>query len=139
MSTREPLQDSDTAHCIKNCFTCHRVCLETLHYCLSQKNTHFQGRHIAVLQLCAEASELSAKMMIADIPFHRQSCVLSFELSNACAEECERYEDDAEMRRCAEICRNCAESCRGMMGTAVNIPRSTSASGRGQRPQEINQ
>ncbi|MGZ3806423.1 MAG: four-helix bundle copper-binding protein, partial [Pseudobdellovibrionaceae bacterium] len=96
MAARDPRQDSDTAHCIRNCFSTHRVCLETLHYCLTQKRTHFQGRHIALLEMCAEACELAAKAMIADIQFHRQSCVLAFELSLACAEECEKYVEDQE-------------------------------------------
>ncbi len=127
MANHEPLQDSDVTRCIKNCFSCHRVCLETLHYCLSQRDTHFQGKHIALLQMCAEACELSAKMMISGVPFHRQACVLSFELCEACAEACERYEEDAAMKKCAEFCRQCAESCRGMTGTAVHIPRSYEA------------
>jgi hypothetical protein len=121
MVNREPLQDSDLAHCIKNCFSCHRVCLETLHHCLSEKDTHFQGKHIALLQMCAEACELSAKMMVSGIQFHRQACVLSFELCEATAEACERYEADSVMLKCAEISRQCAESCRGMSGTAVHI------------------
>lgn len=127
MANREPLQDSDTARCIKNCFSCHRVCLETIHHLLAQKDTHFQGRHIAILQACADACELSAKIMVAEIPFHRQAAVVSFELCEACAEECERYEDDAQLRKCAEMCRACAESCRGMTGTAVHVQTPHSA------------
>lgn len=133
MVTREPLQDSDVTRCIKNCFSCYRVCLETLHHCLSEKDTHFQGRHLAIMQMCADACELAAKMMIADIQFHRQSCVVAFELCEACAEACERYESDMEMKKCADICRQCAESCRGMTGTAVNI---TYPSEKGQKLQE---
>jgi len=130
MVTREPIQDSDVTRGIKSCLACHRVCLETLQHCLSQRDTHFLGRHIALLQMCAETCELSAKMMISEIPFHRQACVLSFELCEATAEACERYETDAMMRRCAEICRTCAESCRGMTGTAVQVqvPHSTEMS-----------
>ena len=133
MVNREPLQDSVVTRCIKNCFSCHRVCLETLHHCFSQKDTHFQGRHLAIMQMCAEACELAAKMMIADIQFHRQSCVVAFELCEACAEVCGRYENNAEMKKCADSCRQCAESCRGLTGTAVNI---TYSNEKGQKPQE---
>jgi hypothetical protein len=131
---REPMQDSDTAHCIKSCLSNKRICLETLHYCLTQKMTHFQGRHIALLGMCADACELAAKMMIADIQFHRQSCVVAFELCLACAEECEKYMEDTAMKRCADSCRKCAEFCRGMMGTTVEI---TSAAGQDRRPPGI--
>lgn len=125
MQNREPFQDSDMAHCIKNCLSCHRVCLETLHFCLSQKSTHFQGRHVALLQMCAETCELSARMMIADLSFHHQSCALCFEICEACAEECEHYEESPEMLRCADFCRHCAESCRGMAGMSVEVRRSS--------------
>lgn len=125
MPTREPMQDSDMVHCIKNCLSCHRVCLETLHHCLTQKSTHFQGSHVALLQMCAATCELSARMMIADLEFHHQSCALCFEICEACAEECERYIEDAEMLRCADFCRRCAESCRGMAGMTVQIKKSS--------------
>lgn len=129
MVNREPMQDSDITRAIKNCFLTQRVCLETLHHCLTQKSTHFQGRHLAVLQMCADSCELAAKMMLADIQFHRQSCVLAFELCEACAELCERYVDDTAMHRCADFCRTCAASCQGLMGTAVRVPASVSAEG----------
>lgn len=135
MAVREPIQDSDTARAINVCLSNHRVCLETMHHCLSQKMTHFQGRHVAMLGMCAEACELAAKMMIADIQYHRQSCVLAFELSLACVVECEKYGEDEAMLRCAESCRTCAEACRGMMGTAVEI---TSAVGQGRKLPGIN-
>ena len=127
-----PLQDSDTAHCIRNCLTTHKACLETLHYMLTQKSTHFQGKHVTLLQLCADTSDLSAKMMIADVEFHQQSCALCFELCQACAEECERYPEDAELRRCADLCRQCAESCQAMMGMTVTM----ASSARARKPQE---
>jgi hypothetical protein len=115
-----PMIDSDMARCIRNCLTAHRACLETLHHMLSQKSTKFQGREITLLQLCADTCDLSAKMMIADVPFHHQSCELCFEICDACAMECEKYPDDHEMSRCADLCRQCAESCRGMAGMTVN-------------------
>lgn len=130
MAPKDPMQDSDTAHCIKNCFSCHRVCLETLHHCLSQKATHFQGKHIELLEMCAATCELSARMMIADLELYHQSCELCFEICAASADECERFTEDPEMLRCADFCRNCAESCRAMAGMTVAI----SASEKGQRP-----
>lgn len=29
-----------------------------------------------------------------------------------CAEECDRFQDNEDMRRCAEICKHCASMCR---------------------------
>lgn len=130
MAFRDPMQDSDMSHCIKNCTSCYRVCLETLHHCLSQKKTHFQGKHIELLQICADSCDLALKMMIADMEFHHQSCELCFEVCASCAEECERFTEDQEMLRCADICRKCAESCRAMAGMTVTI----SAGVRDQKP-----
>lgn len=120
--TTNPMVDSDMARCIRNCFTAHRACLETLHHMLSQKSTRFQGKEIALLQLCADTCELSAKMMIADVSFHHQSCELCFQICDACAVECESYPEDREMQRCADLLRQCAESCRGMAGMTVVAP-----------------
>lgn len=115
------MQDSDTTKCIKACMSCSKACLEALHYCLSQKVSASQGRHIAILQMCADACQLSSKMMILDLEFHNQSCELAFELATACAELCDRYQDEPLMARCAEACRHCAETTRGMAGMTVKM------------------
>ena len=116
-----PSQDSDTAKCIKACFTCSRTCLETLQYCLHQKISKFTGKQLAILQFCADSCQTSAGLMMAEISIHHQSCELTFELCARCAEECERYQDDTIMARCAEECHRCADSCRGMAGMTVKM------------------
>ena len=118
---QQPLQDSDTTRCIKNCLSCHRVCMETLHYIHGQKATHFQGRLLSMLEVCVDVCDLSAQMMIADLPFHHQSCELCYEVCQACAEELEKFELDADILRCADACRKCAESCKGMAGMTVKM------------------
>ena len=130
MATRDPMQDTDMSHAIKNCTHCHNVCLETLHYCLNQKKNQFTGKHIELLQMCADACDLALKMMIADMESHHQSCQLCLELCTACDDACEAFPNDAEMRRCAAICRRCAESCRGTAG----LHRTISADAQDQKP-----
>jgi len=117
------IQDSDVTKCINLCLTCARSCLETFHYCLEEKGTAFSGKHLALLQYCIDACQLSAKLLIGESEFHHQSCELCFEVCNACAVECERYEYDDVFLNCAEICRKCAESCRAMAGMTVRVPR----------------
>jgi hypothetical protein len=116
-----PIQDSDTAKCIKSCMSCAKACFEALHFLLASKvSTALQGRDIATLQMCADACNVSSRMMLLELPFHHQACELSFELSRACAEICERYDDPA-MVRCAEACRHCSETCRGMAVMTVKM------------------
>lgn len=117
------MQDSDAAKCIKDCFNCARSCLEAFHYCLDEKGTAFSGKHLSLLQFCVEACELSARLLVAESSFANQSCELTFELCQACAVECERYEYDEIFKHCAEACRRCAESARGMSGMTVRVPK----------------
>jgi hypothetical protein len=37
----------DMQECIRNCMDCHRVCLETIAYCLQQGGKHAEANHIA--------------------------------------------------------------------------------------------
>lgn len=133
MAARDPMQDSDMSYCINMCATCYKECLETLHHCLGQKRTHFQGKHLELLQICAESCDLALKMMVADMEFHRQSCELCFEVCFACAEECEKISEDEVLLHTAEICRKCGESCRAMAGMTVTI----SANAKDQKPRGI--
>ncbi|WP_413586515.1 four-helix bundle copper-binding protein [Bdellovibrio sp. HCB274] len=112
-----PLQDSDTAKCIKACMNCTKACMEALHYLLQQG---VSGKQVSILQMCAEACQLSSKMMLAELEFHHQACELSFELSTASAAICASY-DDPLMVRCADACRHCSETCRGMAGMTVRM------------------
>jgi hypothetical protein len=37
------------------------------------------------------------------------------EICPRCAQECERFESNVQMKVCADTCRRCAESCRQMV------------------------
>lgn len=115
------IQDSDLAKAINNCIACSRSCLETFHYCVTQKGTAFSGELLSLLQYCSDACQLSAELMIGDSEFHHQSCELCFELCKSTAVECERYSDDRIFNNCAKVCRDCEESCRAMAGMTVRM------------------
>jgi hypothetical protein len=100
-----------------------RACLETLAYCLEEKGTSYAGKHIQLLQTCVETCNLSVRLMCADSPFHPQACELCFEVCEACATECERFQDDETFAKCAQACRRSAESCRGMAGMTVRLDK----------------
>lgn len=123
------MQDTDITKAVNNCLNCARSCLETFHYCLDEKGTAFSGKHLSLLQFCVESCELTARLLIAESPFYHQSCELSFELCQACAVECERYEYDDIFKRCAANCHRAAETCRGMAGMTVRVPKEEIARG----------
>ena len=100
--------------CIQNCSDCHRICVETVAYCLQMGGKHAEPAHIRTLLDCAEICQTSANFMLRGSEFHTQTCGVCAELCQACAESCATMGDDAQMQRCADICRRCAESCRQM-------------------------
>lgn len=123
------MQDSDMSRCIANCMMTERQCLETLAYCLEEQGTAYSGKHIQLLQTCVETCNLSVRLMSMNSQFHQQACELCFEVCDACALECERYEDDEIFSACAEACRRSAESCRGMAGMMVRVKSGEERSG----------
>lgn len=102
--------------CIDNCTECHRVCLETLAYCLKKGGAHAEATHILTLIDCADACTLSADFMLRGSTLHSRSCALCAEACERCAASCEKFANDARMKACADICRRCAKSCHEMAG-----------------------
>lgn len=54
-------------------------------------------------------------LMARDSRFYAQLCALVASACDACAAECERF-DDALMRACAEACKRAAGECRQLAG-----------------------
>ena len=100
--------------CIQNCTDCHRICVETVAYCLQQGGKHAEPAHIRTLLDCAEICQTSANFMLRGSEFHASTCGVCGEVCAACADACAAMGDDAQMQACAEACRRCAESCRQM-------------------------
>lgn len=113
------IQDSDTTRCISNCLGTSRACLEALHHVHSKKGIHVSGKVMELLQLTADTCQLSARMMIANLDFHHQSCELCFEICKATAAECAKYGEDELLVCAAELCRRCAKTCADMAGMTV--------------------
>jgi hypothetical protein len=108
----------DMRECITECTECHRICLETVAYCLGQGGRHAEAEHVRLLLDCAEICATSANFMMRGSELHTLTCSACAEVCARCAESCERMGDDETMRRCAEVCRRCAESCRRMSASA---------------------
>src|SRR6266487_600883 len=113
---REPGHQMSTMmqQCIQNCTECHRTCVETTAYCLQHGGKHVEADHIKSLLDCAQLCATSADFMVRGSALHPQVCGVCADACTRCAESCEQFGDDAQMKSCAEVCRRCAESCRQM-------------------------
>lgn len=116
------IQDSDTKETINSLLNCARSCLEAFHYCLDEKGTSFSGKHLSLLQLCADTCQTTMRLLVSDLPFYHQACELAFEMTQACAVECEKYEYDDVFKIAAADCRRAAENCKRMTGLSVRLP-----------------
>ena len=110
----------EVKRCIENCRECHKVCQETLSYCLDEGGKHAESSHLTTLLACAEICGTSANFMTWGVDLHPQVCGVCAEMCERCADSCAAFKDDETMRRCADVCRRCSQSCASMAGTAVH-------------------
>ncbi|WP_426757054.1 four-helix bundle copper-binding protein [Myxococcus sp. Y35] len=108
--------DTDMRQCIEDCLSCHRVCVETLTYCLGKGGKHTEAKHLRLLMDCAEICQTSANFMLRGSELHTRTCYACAEVCGRCAESCASMGDDAVMKACADMCARCAESCTRMSG-----------------------
>jgi len=104
--------------CINECLGCHRVCLQTVTYCLQTGGQHAEAKHVQLLLACAEICRTSGDFMLLGSDLHTRTCGVCAEVCARCAESCEQFSNDAQMKACAETCRRCAEACRQMASAA---------------------
>lgn len=102
----------EVRECIDRCTECHRVCEETITYCLEQGGKHADPDHIRLLRDCVQICMTSADFMLRNSDQCHLTCAACAEICDRCADDCERFGSDEKMRYCAEVCRRCAESCR---------------------------
>ena len=115
MAHPEELIDHDMEECIENCTECHRICLETMEYCLGIGGKHADAAHICLLADCAQICQTSADFMIRGSRMHPQICAACAEVCRRCADDCAALgEGDEQMQECAEQCAICEESCAAM-------------------------
>ena len=115
MAKQEEYINHDMEECIENCTECHRICLETMEYCLRMSGKHADAARIGLLADCAQICQASAAFMIRGSALHHQSCAACAEVCGRCADDCASLgADDEQMQECAELCAACEESCAEM-------------------------
>jgi len=70
--------------------------------------------HVRLLLDCATACQASADLMASDSDLQRRFCAACVEMCLQCAQECEHFAGNVQMKACANAYRRCDESCRQM-------------------------
>lgn len=99
--------------CIEKCLNCQRVCLETIQQCLSLGGEHVMKEHIALLMVCADICQTSARAMSLGAESHIVLCHACSQICQDCAKSCASMGDEF-MQICARICEECADWCARM-------------------------
>lgn len=98
---------------ITDSLNCHRICVETIAYCLKMGGKHVESDHMQILTDCAEICKLNASFMIRNSTFNGRVAELCADICEKCAASCEVVNPaDTQLKTCAEMCRKCASSCR---------------------------
>jgi hypothetical protein len=97
---------------IQNVQDCHRICVETVDYCLRVGGEHVAAAHLRLVQDCAEICATTLTFMLRTSDFHPQLSGACAQVCDACAASCETFTGDQQMEACASACRSCAEACR---------------------------
>lgn len=113
-TSSNPHGTQEMQHCIQECTNCHTVCTQTVNYCLEQGGKHAQAQHIGLLLDCVEICSTSADFMLRGSSFHAKTCGVCADVCERCAQSCDQFGDDEQMKACAQARRSCASSCQQM-------------------------
>ena len=82
----------------------HRVCLETLNYCLQTGGAHAAPELLRPLMDCAEICGATASFVLRDSESAQDLYEVCAEIATRCARACLQVGDDATMKACADAC-----------------------------------
>jgi hypothetical protein len=111
--------DDAATQCLADCSDCRTICIQTIRHCLETGGEVAGERLISLLTDCADICETTRAYMLRASTAHAAVCHACAEVAERCAEACDAFPDDAQLRTCAEICRTAAASAR-RMGTVRN-------------------
>lgn len=109
---------SEMQTCISNCQTCHASCTQTAVYCLTKGGQHSATDHIKLILDCAQSCATCTDFMLRGSTLHMKECEICAVICSACAESCEKMDEDDQIKDCAAACRACADSCEKMSAAA---------------------
>ena len=103
--------------CCNTCDDCAKACNKAFHHCVTQAGMG-KAPHARTAQItadCAAFCELSAQMLARNSVLAMLSCQACADACKRCAQECESFDSDLEMKMCVQECQRCEESCRKML------------------------
>jgi hypothetical protein len=132
-ASEQPSGGDDPKHagmaksCCDACGTCAEACNKAFHHCIEQASSG-KPRHAKMAQMvadCAAFCALSATMISRHSMLMVLSCRACADACRRCAQECETFDTDIDMKICLDACQRCEESCRNMvkaMGDGSGTP-----------------
>lgn len=89
---------------------CADVCSETMTYCLERGGDHAETEHIRCLVDTVELCNVTANAIARESDHVEELARVCADVCGCTAECCDEFEDDAQLKGCAEACREAAES-----------------------------
>jgi hypothetical protein len=132
--------DTMWSTCGDTCGDCAKACNKAFHHCITQAGLA-KGQHSRMAQTvadCAAFCALSAEMLARHSAFAYFSCGACADACKRCAQECESFDTDLELKSCQQECLRCAESCRKMVqagGSGRSNESNQTPAARTSRPQ----
>jgi hypothetical protein len=110
-------KDHAADECAKACSDCQRECDSCATHCA---NLLAQGKkeHAVTLGTCQDCADFcvaAAQIVARKGPMMATICEPCAKACSLCAKECEKFPNDAHMKKCAEECRKCEKACIEMI------------------------
>lgn len=113
MQGSEVMTSDEVRECLRDSLDCYQTCTDTTIRCLTMGGDHAEPEHLNLLMDCARICNTNADFIVRNSTYYPQTCGLTADICDECADTCDRFEDDF-MKECASVCRRCSESCREM-------------------------
>jgi hypothetical protein len=100
--------------CIESCSACAHLCIETLAWCQARGGRLADPNHVALLTLCTEICNASARAMARGAETRDFLCHACAKVSQRCADSIRMLGNEPQLRACAAACANAARACADM-------------------------
>jgi hypothetical protein len=104
--------DVDMRQAAGDSLAAHRICLETLNYCMQSGGNHAAPKLLRLLTDCAEICSATANFILRDSEAIGHLCEVCAEIAADCARACLEFGDDATMKACADACLQVGSSAK---------------------------